>query len=165
VRALYLASVYLHILAAVSWLGGMVFLVVVFVPLLRKPGTAERAALLFHEAGARFRVLGWCALATLAVTGALNVWVRGFGLTDWLTGRVFAGEWGRTLLHKLSLVVVILVVSVLHDFWIGPKAVRLAREQPDSEERAQWRRRASWMGRVTFLLALAIVSFAVRLVR
>lgn len=164
-RVLYLASVYLHVLAAISWIGGMVFLVAVLAPILRNPATRVHAVPIFHAFGARFRLLGWTALVTLVVTGAFNVFVRGFGLSDWLSGRVFAGEWGRALLYKLSFVTVILIVSVVHDFWIGPYAMRVATERPDSPEREKYRKLASWMGRATFVLALVVVAFAVQLVR
>ena len=164
-RVLYLASVYLHVLAAISWIGGMIFLVVVLAPVLRKPETRDHALPIFHAFGARFRVLGWAALVTLVVTGAFNVSVRGFGLHDWLTGHVFGGDWGRTLLYKLGFVLVILVVSGLHDFWLGPYAMRIARERPESAEREKSRKIASWMGRGTFVLALVVLAFAVQLVR
>lgn len=164
-RVLYLASVFLHVLAAISWIGGMVFLVAVLAPLLRRPATREHAALVFQAFGGRFRVLGWTALVTLVITGAFNVSIHGFGLQDWLSGRVFAGEWGRTLLYKLGFVLVILVVSAVHDFWIGPHAMRVAREQPESAEREKYRKIASWMGRGTFMLALIVIALAIQLVR
>ncbi len=162
VRVLYLGSVFLHLLAAITWIGGMVFLVVVFVPLTRRPETREKALVLFHELGTRFRTVGWIALGTLVVTGFTNVSVRGFGLLDWLTGRVFAGDWGQNLLHKLGVVVVILVMSGVHDFFIGPRALRLP---PGSEARERYRKLASWMGRGMFVLALTVLVFAVQLAR
>jgi copper resistance protein D len=162
VRALYLTSVFLHVLAAITWIGGMVFLVVVFVPLTRRPATRDKALALFHELGPRLRTLGWIALGTLVVNGAYNVSVRGFGLLDWLTGKVFAGEWGETLLHKLLVVVVILVMSVVHDFVSGPRGVHLP---AGSKERERYRKLASFMGRATFFLALVVLALAVKLVR
>jgi uncharacterized membrane protein len=157
-----MVTVFAHIVAAIAWIGGMIFLVVVFVPVLRKTAEPASAIRLFHLLGRRFRTVGWVALGTLVVTGAMNVTYRGYGLLDWLTGNVFAGQWGRTLLHKLLLVGAILGLSVVHDFSLGPRALAAPEGTPARE---RLRKLASWFGRITFVLALAVVAFAVQLAR
>ncbi|MBX3263981.1 MAG: DUF4149 domain-containing protein [Labilithrix sp.] len=164
-HVLYLVSVWLHIVAAMTWIGGMLFLVTVLVPLLRRPATRARAMELFHLLAVRFRTVGWIALVTLVVTGTFNVLHRGFTLGQLLTGEAFAGTWGHALGGKLVLVALILASSAAHDFYVGPKATRLAEEDAPAEERERLRRVASWMGRVTLLLALGVVAVAVTLVR
>lgn len=164
-RALYLLSVWLHIVAAVAWVGGMIFLVAVLVPLLRTPAMRPQATALFHAVGTRFRPVGWVALATLVVTGVFNVTMRGYSVGQLLNGEAFAGRWGTTLALKLSFVALIVVMSAIHDFWLGPRATRLASENAPAAVRERWRRVASWMGRITFLLSLAVLALAVTLVR
>lgn len=164
-RSLYIVSVWLHIVAAMAWIGGMLFLVLVLVPMLRTPTMRPRAAELFHVIGTRFRVVGWVALITLAVTGVFNVTFRGYRFGQLLDGEAFAGPWGHTLALKLALVTTIVILSAVHDFWLGPKAVRMARENAPPEVRERFRRIASMMGRATMLLALAVVALAVTLVR
>lgn len=166
-HAVYILSVVLHILAAITWIGGMVFLVLVAVPLLRRPELRDQAGTLMSVLGLRFRTVGWIALGTLVATGVVNLHFRGFTLGQIFDGEVFAGEWGKTLAHKLTLVATVLALGGVHDFWIGPKATRLMREaKPEAQaERERLRRVASILGRVTFVLAIAIVWFAVRLVR
>lgn len=164
-RTLYLVSVWLHILAAIAWVGGMIFLMTVLVPLLRTPAMRPKAAELFHALGTRFRVVGWVALATLVTTGIFNVTMRGYRLEQLFNGEAFAGRWGTTLALKLSMVASILALSALHDFWLGPRAVRLARENAPTALRERGRRIASMMGKMTFLLAIAVVGLAVMLVR
>lgn len=75
-RTLYLVSVWLHIVAAMAWVGGMLFLVTVLVPLLRTPAMRPQAAELFNALGRRFRIVGWVAIGTLVVTGLFNVTMR-----------------------------------------------------------------------------------------
>lgn len=165
-HTLYLVSVWLHILAAATWIGGMVFLVAVLVPLLRKPDTRARASELFHLLGLRFRRLGWIALVTLVATGVFNVLYRGYRLEHFVTGDLYQGRWGHILAMKLGIVGVVLALAVVHDFWIGPAATRLiASADAAPEKRERFRRLASVMGRTTFVLALAIVALAVNLVR
>jgi copper resistance protein D len=162
VHTAYLFSVLLHVVAAMAWVGGMIFLVVVIVPLLRRPAMREQSRALFHLLGTRFRTVGWIALGTLVVTGTFNVAYRGYGLEHLASGELFRGRWGHALLMKLSLVAVILVLSGVHDFWIGPGATR---DDATPERREVLRRTASIMGRVTFALALAVVALAITLVR
>lgn len=148
-HTLYLASVFLHIVAAMTYVGGMIFLVAVIVPLMRKDRDAMQTV------GRRFRTVGWIALVTLIVTGFYNIIHRGYSFGDIFSGVVFMGQWGRVLAHKLALVAVVLVLGVVHDFYVGPKA----------RESESMRKGASIMGRVTFACALAIVALAVALVR
>jgi uncharacterized membrane protein len=164
-HTLYLVSVWLHIIAAMTWIGGMLFLVTVLVPLLRTPAMRDRALELFHVLGIRFRVVGWIALGTLVVTGIFNVLHRGYTLEQLFTGQAFYGPWGHALAGKLFLVALIVLSSVVHDFYIGPKATKLGREAAPAAQREKLRRVASWMGRMTLLLALAVVAIAVVLVR
>jgi len=164
-HTLYLVSVWLHIIAAMTWIGGMLFLVTVIVPMLRQPSMRDRAMELFHLLGVRFRRVGWIAISLLIVTGVFNLLHRGYQLDQILSGAVFAGAWGHLLAGKLLLVALIVVSSALHDFYVGPTATRLAREGGSPERRERLRRLASWMGRTTLLLALAVVALAVTLVR
>jgi uncharacterized membrane protein len=164
-RTLYLVSVWLHVVAAMAWVGGMIFLVTILVPLLRTPALRPRAPELFAVVGRRFRLVGWIALVTLVITGLFNVSMRGYGLGQLLRGEAFSGRWGATLALKLAFVVVIVALSSVHDFWLGPRASRLARDNAPATQRERSRRIASVMGRTTFVLALAVVALAVTLVR
>lgn len=163
-RGLYLFSVWLHILAAMTWAGGMFFLVLVMVPWLRR-GDRARAAEVLHETGLRFRTVGWVAFAVLTATGSWNLWVRGvrwadFGRQEWL-----ASPFGRAVLLKLAAFVLVLVISAVHDFRLGPRATRELRADPASRSAQRLRRAASQLGRLNLLLGLALVALGVLLVR
>jgi uncharacterized membrane protein len=158
---LYELSVWLHILAACTWLGGMAFLVVVLVPLLRRRELADVALQLVESSGRRFRALGWGCLSTLVVTGMVNMSFRGVRWADVLDGAPAAAA----LRVKLMLVLAVLAISALHDFWLGPRAARMWREKPGSASASRDRRRAALLGRVNGTLALALVLLAVMVVR
>jgi putative copper resistance protein D len=165
VRALYLSSVFLHVVAAMTWVGGMIFFSAVVVPTLRRPETRAAATALVHTFALRFRLIGWIALATLIVTGTINAWFRGVRWTSLLDRSFVESSFGHALVCKLLVVVTVLTMSAVHDFWVGPRALTLAREAPDSPARERFRRTASWMGRSNLLLSLAIVAFAILLAR
>lgn len=161
----YLFSVGLHILGAIVWIGGMVFLGVVIVPVLReRPFEAVRTAM-FYRIGLRFRWTGWMVLTLLVVTGIANLGFRGFSWADAFNGQLWSGGWGTALAWKLALVVLVLAGSAVHDFWIGPRAARLLEAEPGSPRAQSLRRVASYAGRLMLLLSLIILALAVMLVR
>jgi hypothetical protein len=61
--------VWLHVLATVSWIGVMIFLSVVLVPVLKHEPFASQKALLFRTVARRFRVVVWGAITILLLTG------------------------------------------------------------------------------------------------
>lgn len=163
-HTLYLISVWLHILAAVVWIGGMFFLVLVVVPWLRQGNRAAGGAFL-RETGERFRGVGWVCFGILLVTGTFNLWVRGVRWGSFVDPNWLSSPFGHSVLLKLGLFAVVLVVSAIHDFSHGPKAARIIEKDPTSPEAETMRRRASLLGRVNALLALGLVAVGVTLVR
>jgi uncharacterized membrane protein len=133
-----LALRFVHVLAAITWAGGMLFIALVLVPVARRlPDRALRTRLV-HDIGMRFRTVGWVALGVLVATGLVNLWLRPELLT---TTRFW---W------KAGLVALALFLSALHDFVLGPRAGR-----PGADPGA--RVRASWVARVNLVVVLVIV--------
>jgi copper resistance protein D len=162
-RTLYLANVTIHVLAALLWLGGMFFLAVVGAPVLRRVEPAALRAQLFRQLGESFRTAGWIAIVVLLVTGVLNLHFAGV----LRSGRLWSMElwgtpYGLALAWKLGAVTIMVVVSAVHDFIIGPRATTL---QPGSPAALRLRSRAAWMARINALVGLVLVVAAVRLAR
>nr|BCX00819.1 MAG: hypothetical protein KatS3mg041_0865 [Bacteroidota bacterium] len=164
-RMFYLISVFLHILAAALWVGGMLFLAVVLVPALRDGEFDPVRRPLLERTAMRFRLVGWVALAVVVFTGLFNLFYR------WVPWEVFWGaRWwnsplGRTVGYKLLVVALMLLVSAAHDLWIGPRAIRLWRLDPEGSSAVRYRFLARWLGRVTLFLGLLAMMLGVILVR
>lgn len=163
-HALYLVSVWLHILAAITWIGGMMFLVLVVVPWLRS-GARANAGTFLRETGKRFRTVGWVCFGVIVVTGPFNLWVHGVRFASFADPDWRASSFGTVVMLKISVFVAILAVSSIHDFLVGPSATLAMERDPRSPEVERLRRRASLLGRANALLALLIVALAVVLVR
>lgn len=159
----YLFSVWLHLLAATVWIGSMIFLGLAVVPLLRRPEFVSVRTALLYQLGLRFRWIGWGVLLLLLVTGMINIGYRGYGWDDLWSGRLWQGPWGRTLAWKLVLVLLVMGISAVHDFYLGPRTMQLLARGETSAEHL--RRVASYLGRLMTLLSLAILALAVLLVR
>lgn len=162
-RTLYLTMAALHVLAAITWVGGVLFLALVGAPALRRVEPPSLRSALFEAIGLRFRLVGWGAVALLLVSGTWLLQLRG-----WLAWRVLGdGEFwatgvGRALAWKLALVTAMLVLSAAHDLLLSPARARALEQRPDG---ARVRRRLVLLARVGALAALGVVVAAVRLVR
>ncbi len=164
-RTVYLVAVYLHLLASAIWLGGMLFIVLVLVPLLRQPDMRAQSAAIFARTGRRYRAVGWATLATLVGTGVVQAAYRAGGMSALGDPEWWHSPFGSLLGLKIHLVIVVLVLSGVHDFWIGPRASALWSAEPDAARTRAWRAAASWVGRANLVLGLLIVAIAVVLVR
>lgn len=144
-RGIYLVSVWLHVLAAMTWVGGMVVFVTALMPFFRGQPETTRAAFL-QDFGRRFHAVTWVCFSLMLVTGAFNLWMRGVRAGDFLRPEWHASSFGQLVLAKVTLVLLAVVISSLH-------------------ERVTGRGQARWLGRLTLLLGLAIVWVAVLMVR
>jgi len=131
--------------AAITWIGGMLFVALVLVPVMRREDPALRARL-FHVTGVRFRTVGWIAIGVLVATGLGNLWLNPALL------RLPRLHW------KLGLVALALVLAVAHDFVLGPRAGK-----PGAAPSV--RVRASWIARINVVVVLVIVLLGLGLLR
>ena len=132
-------------MSAVTWLGGMLFIALILVPVTRRVQDSRLRVELISETGKRFRTVGWIALALLVATGVAILLRR-----PWLL-RTPAFQ------YKVGLVVLTLALSALHDFVLGPRAGR----DPPSATAA--RKRLSWIARLNVLIVLTIVLLGLSL--
>ena len=163
---MYQLSVLVHLVSAVVWVGGMLFLALVVVPATRSLPALERGRLI-GAIGRRFRTVGWICIGLLAVTGTINAGYRGVTWEQVATGNLLASPFGQLLGVKLLLVALMVGISAVHDFVLGPAATRIVeRGHPKAMERAETLRRgASWLGRINTFLGLLVLALAVALVR
>ena len=164
-RGVYLLSVWLHIMAAIVWVGGTIFLVVVLVPAIRRPEFGGIASALIRLTALRFRWVGWVCFCIFVLTGVVNLLARGIGLRELRETIFWQGSFGRTLAIKLILVAAILLISAFHDFFLGPRAAAAWEADPASAETLRLRRQAVQLGRLNLLLALVVIVLGVMLVR
>ncbi len=161
---LLFASVTLHVLAALLWLGGMFFLGVVGAPVLRQIEPPELRQRLFTELGQRFRGIGWGAIGVLVITGIVNLQAR--GLLDWErvlgNAEFWSTTFGRVLALKLLAVTTMIAVSLVHDFVHGPAAGRAIAGTPEA---LALRKRAAALARWNAILGIGVVVCAVWLAR
>ncbi len=133
---------WLHVVAAVAWVGGLLYASHLVVPLVARGGRDGLPLLL------RGRVLAWAAWVLLALTGIENL-RRVPAISPWLAG-------------KLVLVIALLALAAHRDFAVLPRAVRAVEA---GAEPAAALSGARALDRVVLLLSLAVLFLAVGVAR
>ncbi|MBI4591712.1 MAG: CopD family protein [Candidatus Rokubacteria bacterium] len=109
-----LLTLWLHLLAAVVWLGGLLFQSHILFPILAKRGPTDALA----SAVRRFRRVAWTALVVLVLTGLHNL-TRLPPVATWSPSGL-----APLLALKLFLVVVVLMLSAHRDFGLAARLLR-----------------------------------------
>jgi uncharacterized membrane protein len=157
---MYSTLVVLHILAAVTWIGGMIFLSLVLAPLVRGRKAAPEFMALFRSAALRFRPIVWVAIAVLLATGPMLLSLRGIQVSS-------PTSWTGIVTVKLMLVALLLFLTLLHDLVFGPQVSRV-NAIPNSQRTAGERvvfKTARWLPRLSLLIGLAVMIAATMLAR
>lgn len=144
--------VWFHLLAAISWIGGTIFLSVVLVPVLKREPFVSQKALLFRTIARRFQAVVWGAIAVLFFTGPLLLHQRGIPIAD-------PSGWPMVLAAKLGLVAILLLLTLTHDLILGPRVGRIVQLPTESRTRFDhtlvlW---SPWVARFSLILALAVL--------
>lgn len=141
---------WIHLLAAFIWIGGMLFISCVLGPYVRTIESVPEQMKHLSNLGRRFRDVGWIAIGLLLITGILNLAPQGLSLT--LYGQ---GKFGKLLMVKHGAVIVMIVLSILHDFVIGPRATATGQRS--------LRRQVVWLARLNLILGLFVVYYGLAL--
>ena len=151
----YYISVWLHIVCATFWIGGMLFLPLVLLPAIKNH--PERIKFLMAT-GLKFRFYGYIFLTGSLITGILNIYFRGINFSwEFFTKR----HYGRLVSLKIILFVSMLFISMMHDILIGKKAI----EQMKTGNTRGFKIIARWTGRILLLISLLMAYIGVLISR
>lgn len=102
---------WLHIVAAVTWVGALIFMNVVLSPAVAPKGVPPQFVRLMGIS--RFRPFAWGSIAVLLVTGVYNFWQRSAGSLA-----VLVTPYGWVLITKLLLYAVMVIITALNSLII-----------------------------------------------
>jgi uncharacterized membrane protein len=156
-------SIWIHILAVTVWIGPQVFLFAVAVPAVRTIEDARQRAAVMRTMAVRFGWLAWSAMAVIAVTGVTNLLVAAGNLPGYGAGDLIdLGSdlrYARLFWEKMFLVALVIGLTALHTFVIGPRQVQLMEEASPDEEALRRTRRLSMIVSGAALLASILAVY------
>ena len=146
----YYISVWLHIIGAAFWIGGMLFLPLVLLPGIKDHPDRKK---LLITTGLKFRFYGYIVLALMFITGLLNIYFRGltFSIQFFLESR-----YGSLVSLKILLFITMIIISIFHDLLFGRKAVE---EQLMDDPTLKLI--ARWTGRLLLLISIIMAYIGV----
>ena len=139
---------WVHLIAAITWIGGMLFLWLVLRPAIRQWSPQSQGLDILRRIEDRFRTIRWVSLLTLLATGIFNLIHEGGSAR-------LESSWGGVLMVKLLLVAIVMGLSGISDFVLAPNPRPASSGQSD--------RTKDLMGGLILVLGLFIVFIAVYL--
>ncbi len=136
---------YIHLSAALLWVGSMLFLALVLMPAMRQGAEPAKRQALMRAIAPRYRLLGWGSVGVLLLTGLLLLWQHGV---------VWHSDFGHVLIIKLVFVVLMLAMTLYHDRVLGPQATRTLTEKQGPGAVSK---RSARLARTNLLLVLVII--------
>ena len=164
---MYFLSVWIHIVAAAIWTGGLIYTAAVVVPFALSHPLEERQRIL-RGLARRFRWIGWGSIGVLFITGLGNLTLRlsPIKLSQVFNGEVFNPEKVERLIAiwlpwKLMLVIVMIGLMAFHDV----TSMLAAKRSEGSSDTASGNRLGSRAAALATLVAILVLYVSVRLVR
>ena len=143
---------WLHLIAAVTLMGGLMFSQWVLTPAARNAPSDAQAQEIVRRSGRRFRTIAWVSLITLILTGAYQM------LHESGSARIETA-WGVVLMLKLFLFAVAFGLILIHDFIMDPYAPA-AKTSPTASAPSSASTRADRVQKAILVLTLAILLVA-----
>lgn len=164
---MYFISVWIHILAAAIWTGGLIYTAAVAVPFALTHPADERQRIL-RGLGRRFRWIGWSSIVVLFITGLGNLMLRLSPIkpSQILNGELFDPQKVEQLIAiwlpwKLMLIAFMIMLMAFHDI----TSIRAAKHYDGALDSAPGNRLGSRAAALATLLAILVLYVSVRLVR
>lgn len=149
---------WLHMLATVTWIGGLAAIALIVLPASGKALQPEERAALLDQIQKRLEALGGFSLFLLLATGMFQMSASP-SFEGYLST---ANPWGRAMLLKHGLFVLMLAVSGAQTWWLLPNlrhALLLQkRGKGDQAVIAKMRRRETILFQVNLVLSLLILG-------
>ena len=146
-----LVVVWLHVLAVVVWIGGLMYQTHVLLPAARRDGASG-----FVAAARRGRRATWTAIAVVVLTGFYNVTQLG------PVERVMQSGVGLMVAGKFILVIAAITIASQRDF---THLARLDRAVGGADDPTRVLRAIALMDRVVLVLALMIIYLGLAIAR
>jgi uncharacterized membrane protein len=146
---------WLHLLATVTWIGSLVAIYVLVLPVSRRALSAVDELTLLDGIQKRLEPVAWFSVSLLVVTGlfqmSVNPHYNGFLSTS--------GQWALAILAKHTLVAALVAVSAVHTWDVLPAMRRalMRKQKADEHEIVHLQQRERGLLTASLVLAVLIL--------
>ncbi len=143
-----------------AWVGGMLYMVLVEVPVLKNNMNPAEFSNKMSLLGNRFKKIGWILLFLLFATGVLNIMLE----SD-IAAMMKSDTYRISITVKLILFTLMVLNTAIHSLYLGPKMSLLSEkmnsggEDEISADLLSMRKRSIFSSALSLLLSLVIVYF------
>lgn len=148
---------WIHLLSAAIWVGGSLFIGIVFSPLLKTMyGSVEERLQIMIKIGKRFNKIAVPSLIILISTGLYNSHLL-LSKPDLL----IATSYGNFLVIKIILVIALIITYIIHVRVIRKDVEeKIMSKQMSTQQIQKLRKKIIILGEITVVLSVAILFFA-----
>ena len=148
---------WIHLVSAAIWVGGSLFIGIVFSPLLKTmTNSLQERMQIMIRVGKRFNIIAVPALIIMMVTGLYN--------SHLILGKptiLFETSYGQFLIIKIILVIVLLITYAVHVRVIRKDVEeKIMSNQMSEPEIQQLRKKIIILGEITVVISLIILFLA-----
>lgn len=145
-------TTFVHLLAASAWLGGMIYINLIFMPLV-KTFEAPAAGQLVRENGMRFPKLAWTCVGLLIVTGLMQL-----NFDDVFD---FSTDYGTYITLKLITIALMITIGLYITFLLYPTLIKIAPQDGEapSAEFVNLQKRLPLLARINMILGILVLFF------
>jgi uncharacterized membrane protein len=148
---------WLHMLATVAWIGGLVAVVILVLPAAKNTLQPETYANFLGQIQRRLDPLGWMSLAVLLATGLFQMSANPNyeGLLS------ISNRWAATMLLKHILFIGMIAISAYMTWGLLPGLRRIAMQQAkgmDAQSAEQLQKRETLLLRINLVLGVLILG-------
>ena len=148
---------WIHLIAASIWVGGSIFIGIVFSPILKSIATSiEERIQIMIKVGKRFNKVAIPSLIILIATGLYNSYAL---LSN--PNLLIATSYGTFLTIKISLVIALIITYAVHVRVIRKEVEeQIMTKQMSIQEIQKLRKKIIILGEITVVLSIVILFFA-----
>lgn len=141
---LYHLMLFLHLMTASAWVGGILFIPLVLIPLLKNH--PDRKTLIIRAGKIFDRVSFFILLPVILITGLLIAWDQNM--------LVIPSVFARKIMEKVILFAVMVLIQLYHNRVIGPAIERAVNNEEEYRRLSRW---SSWSGRIVLIISLLML--------
>lgn len=146
---------WLHILGVAIWVGPQFFLFIAAVPAIRTIDDTTARARVMRTLTTRFGWMAWAALVLIVMTGISNLFQLGADTAIDLGSPDY--RWYHVFTLKMVLVGVMVILTAVHTFVIGPRQLSLMESGESGPDAVRLRRVSIALSGLVLLTSTVVV--------